>query len=88
MTQDQERVSITTSSEHHMSDQTLDLNDIRNFVINRFQELISEQRMEDAMSFADEWHEWIGVEDDSELTCILVPEIKFKQEDLSDYPDY
>lgn len=90
LTQDQERVSITTSSEHHMSDQTneLDLNDIRNFVINRFQELISEQRMEDAMSFADEWHEWIGVEDDSELTCILVPEIKFKQEDLSDYPDY
>ena len=93
LTQDQERVSITTSSEHHMRDQTkeLDLYEIRDFVINRFQELIEEQRIEDAMSFADEWHEWIGVEDESEMTYILVPSIarpKFKQEDLSDYPDY
>jgi len=76
-----------------MSDQTkeLDLYEIRDFVINRFQELIEQQRIEDAMSFADEWHECIGVEDESEMTYILVPSIarpKFKQEDLSDYPDY
>jgi len=93
LTQDQERVSITTSQKHYMSNQTkeLDLYEIRDFVITRFQELIDEQRIEDAMSFADEWHEWIGVEDDSELTYSLVPSIarlEFNQEDLSDYPDY
>ena len=92
MTQDQDRVSITTSPKHYMSDHTkeLDLYEIIDFVIIRFQELIDEQRIEDAMSFADEWHEWIGVEDESELTYSLVPSIarsKFNQEDLSDYLD-
>jgi len=93
LTQDKERVSITSSSEHHMSDQTteLDLYEIRDYVLTRFQELIENDHVEDAMSFADEWHEWIGLEDDTELTYVLVPSIsrsKFNQEDLSEYPDY